>query len=120
MLRAVLGPVLLLKEKMTQPQGLVRTEAQQKKTDRECESLVLYQFKTCPFCIKVRQEIRRLSLNIEQRDAQHHAEHKQTLLAQGGSAKVPCLQIRREDGSFQWLYESKEIIRYLQQRFATV
>ncbi|MFZ6772754.1 glutathione S-transferase N-terminal domain-containing protein [Undibacterium sp. SXout7W] len=118
MLRAVLGPVLLLKEQLTKPKGLVRAAAEQKKIDRECESLALYQFSTCPFCIKVRQEIRRLSLNIAQRDAQHIEEHKQALLAQGGSAKVPCLQIKHDDGTFQWLYESSDIIRYLQQRFA--
>ena len=70
-LRTVLGPVMLLKETLTRPKGVSRPPATQQKVDQQCRSLVLYQFQTCPFCIKVRQEISRLSLNIKRIDAQH-------------------------------------------------
>lgn len=118
LLRAILGPVLLLKESMTRPQGVVRAAADQARVDADCQNLALYQFTTCPFCIKVRQEMRRLSLNIALLDAQNSAEHRQTLLAQGGSPKVPCLKISNGDGSVKWLYESKDIIAYLHKQFA--
>ncbi|MEO8599602.1 MAG: glutathione S-transferase N-terminal domain-containing protein [bacterium] len=117
-IRAILGPFMLLKERLTRPQGLVRSATEQASVDVACRQLALYQFNTCPFCIKVRQEMRRHALIVELRDAQHSAENRQALLAQGGSSKVPCLQITDEDGKSQWLYQSGAIISYLQQRFA--
>jgi glutaredoxin len=116
-LRTVLGPVMLLKETLTRPKGLVRAPAAQEKVDRQCESLVLYQYKTCPFCIKVRQEISRLSLNIQRIDAQHEGPDRQALLQGGGQAKVPCLKMTDAAGKTQWLYDSQKIIAYLQGRF---
>ncbi len=118
LLRAILGPVLLLKESLTRPQGVVRLTAEQSRVDAACKKLSLYQFNTCPFCMKVRQEMRRLSLNIDLLDARNSEENRQTLLTQGGSPKVPCLKIIGEDGSTRWLYESADIIAYLRQRFA--
>lgn len=117
LIRLILGPVLLMKELISQPKGIIRPPELQEKVNTQCKNLALYEFKTCPFCIKVRQEMRRLSLDIEKRDAQNSSEHRSTLLAQGGSSKVPCLQIRNEDGSIKWMYESKDIIQYLRQQF---
>lgn len=118
LLRAILGPFMLLKERLSRPQGIVRAPEDQAKVDAACQKLALYQFTTCPFCIKVRQEMRRLSLAVEFRDAQKSAQHRQALLTQGGSPKVPCLQITDDKGNVRWLYESGDIIRYLQQQFA--
>ena len=50
-------------------------------------------------------------------DAKNDAEHRQALEQQGGRIKVPCLRIE-ENGQSTWLYESKAIIAYLDQRFA--
>jgi hypothetical protein len=79
-LRLVLGPVMLLKERLTQPTGMKREPAAQATVEKQCQSLALYQFSTCPFCIKVRQEMRRLSLPIEKRDAQHNLANRDQLL----------------------------------------
>ncbi|MDP1653433.1 MAG: glutathione S-transferase N-terminal domain-containing protein [Rhodocyclaceae bacterium] len=117
-LRIVLGPFMLLWELLTRPKGLVRPPALQAQVDEQCRSLVLYQFKTCPFCIKVRQEMRRLSLDIERRDAQGEGPHRDALVAGGGRAMVPCLKIADQAGHSQWLYESGAIIEYLRGRFA--
>jgi glutaredoxin len=116
-LRLVIGPLLLLWEKVTTPKGIVRTPEEQQRIDQQCRNLALYQFKTCPFCMKVRQEIRRLSLNIELRDARNDSNNRQALLQGGGEVKVPCLKITDEQGNSQWMYESSDIIQYLQQRF---
>lgn len=119
-LRIALGPVVLLKESLTQPKGVVRTPAAQQEVDKQCESLALYQYKTCPFCIKVRQEMRRLSLNIQRIDAQHEGPDRRDLLEHGGQTKVPCLKITDSAGKSQWLYDSEKIKAYLQNRFAVV
>ena len=117
-LRVVLGPVMLLKERLTQPTGVQRAPAAQAAVDQQCQSLALYQFSTCPFCIKVRQEMRRLSLPIEKRDAQHHTANRDALLQGSGASKVPRLQITEDNGQTRWLQDSTEIVAYLRERFA--
>ncbi len=115
--RAVLGPFMLLKERLTQPRGVVRDAALQTTVNLQCQNLALYQFSTCPFCIKVRQEMRRLSLPIQQRDAQHDAANRAELLQGSGATKVPCLKITDASGQSQWLTDSAAIIAYLRGRF---
>jgi len=117
-LRLVLGPFVLLMEWLRKPRGLVREPAKQILVDRQCANLALYQYTTCPFCIKVRQEMRRLSLPIERRDAQKNATNRNALLKGGGAAKVPCLKITDAAGKTQWLYDSTAIIAHLRARFA--
>lgn len=116
--RTVLGPFMLLKERLTQPRGVVREPAAQTTVNLQCQNLALYQFSTCPFCIKVRQEMRRLSLPIQQRDAQHNAANRSELMQGSGATKVPCLKITDANGQSQWLTDSAAIIGYLRVRFA--
>lgn len=118
-LRFVIGPFMLLGELISRPQGMVRPPLRQAEVDEQCANLALYQYKTCPFCIKVRQEMRRLSLSVTQLDAQQPGENREALVRGGGMAKVPCLKITDPAGQTQWLYESGEIIQYLRGRFAT-
>lgn len=117
-LRLVLGPFMLLRERLTRPAGLVRTPAQQRAVDQQCQSLALYQFSTCPFCIKVRQEMRRLSLPVEQRDAQKDLKNRADLMQGSGATKVPCLRITDAAGQTQRPSDSDAIITYLRGRFA--
>ncbi|KHJ51061.1 MULTISPECIES: glutaredoxin family protein [unclassified Halomonas] len=116
-LRVLLAPVMLVSEKLSTPRSVERSAEEQAEVDAACEALALYQFRTCPFCIKVRKEMARLGLKIELRDAQLDPDHKQALLEGGGKVKVPCLRIAHEDGREEWLYESDEINRWLHQRF---
>ncbi|WP_445769149.1 glutathione S-transferase N-terminal domain-containing protein [Rheinheimera sp.] len=117
LVRLILTPVMLLAEKLTTPKALVRTAAEQAAVDAACSQLALYQFSACPFCIKVRKQMARLGLNIVRRDAQHNQQHRNELETAGGKIKVPCLRIETAPGEVQWLYESADIIAYLQQRF---
>lgn len=120
LIRLILTPFMLIAEWLTTPKALSRSEAQQAEVNAACQQLALYQFKACPFCIKVRKEIARLGLNIEKRDAQHNDTFRNELQQQGGKVKVPCLRITTGSGDtrqVQWLYESTDIIQYLHQRF---
>ncbi|MCE2780859.1 glutaredoxin family protein [Limnohabitans sp.] len=118
-LRVVLGPVMLLKERLSRPTGVEREAAAQASVDQACQNLALYQFSTCPFCIKVRQEMHRLSLPIEKRDAQHHETNRNELLQGSGATKVPCLKITEAHGQTRWLQDSDTIVAYLRERFGT-
>jgi glutaredoxin len=77
----------------------------------------LYQYKACPFCVKVRRAMKRQSLSIETRDAKRCANSLEELLNGDGKLKVPCLKIENDDGKVSWMYESSDIIRYLENRF---
>ncbi len=117
-IRWVLGRLILLIDLLTSPKGVIRSPEQQQIIEKETSQLSLYQFYACPFCVKVRRTMKRYSLNIKTRDAKADAEHRDQLLSQGGEIKVPCLRIEDGEGGVRWLYESKEIINYLEQRFA--
>ncbi len=117
-LRLLLGPVMRVWEVASRPKAVVRAPAQQAEVDAQCRNLVLYQFKTCPFCIKVRKEMHRMSLNIERRDAQKEGAQRAELIAGLGQPKVPCLKITDAAGNSQWLVESAAINAYLKRRFA--
>ena len=109
---------MLFKEAVTQPKGLKRAPDAQEAVNLACNDLALYQYKTCPFCIKVRQEMRRLSLNVAKVDAQHEGPARTALLQGGGQTKVPCLKITDTSGTSRWIYDSEKIIAYLRGRFA--
>ena len=113
--RRIIGPFMLLGDKITTPKGVKRPTEEQAKLDESTQNITLYQFKTCPFCMKVRREIKRQSLNIELRDAQHDQQHRQQLLSGGGQIKVPCLTVKNKAGDHNWLYESDNVIEYLRE-----
>lgn len=116
-LRRIIGPLILFADWLTTPKGVQRPTQEQEKIDQQTRSMTLYQFKTCPFCIKVRRHSKRLSLNIETRDAQHDPTSRAQLLTGGGEIKVPCLKVTNEAGEDHWMYESNDIIHYLNSQF---
>ena len=116
--RAIVGPIMLLGNRLTRPKGVVRTAAAQQAVDVRTAQLALYHFPTCPFCLKARRTMHRLSLNIELRNAQHDPMHRQDLLTGGGKIQTPCLRITDAQGQNAWLYESRAIIAYLEREFA--
>ena len=114
--QAVVGPVLLLWDWLTSPKGIQRPLHEQQRIDEKTSDLTLYQFRSCPFCIRVRRTIKRHSLNIETRDALRDTVSREQLLEGGGKIKVPCLKIVDEQGSATWMYESAAIVQHLEER----
>ncbi|MCM2131764.1 glutaredoxin family protein [Larsenimonas rhizosphaerae] len=117
-LRRVLMPFMLIYAAVSKPKAVERSASDQAHIDQECQQLALYQFSTCPFCIKVKKEIHRLALPIEMKNIQKDDQARRELEAGGGRVKVPCLKIVHPGGLEEWMYESDDINRYLQQRFA--
>lgn len=115
-LREGLGRLIVLIDFLTRPKPLARSPEDQEAVNRQAATMALYQFYACPFCVRVRREIHRLNLPIVTRDAQNGSPHREELLAEGGEVQVPCLRID-EDGKSIWMYESKEIIQFLQETF---
>ncbi|HVY61719.1 MAG TPA: glutaredoxin [Planctomycetota bacterium] len=75
--------------------------------------LELYKKNSCPYCQRVFKAIARLGLAIRMRDIVDDPEARKKLVEVGGEEQVPCLFV---DG--KPLYESNDIIRFLEERFA--
>ncbi|MBS9404563.1 glutathione S-transferase N-terminal domain-containing protein [Halomonas sp. TRM85114] len=117
LLKKMLAPLEWVADKLGTSAEVERSPEEQARVDQACQHLALYQFRSCPFSIKVRREITRLNLKIEVRDAQLDPEHRRELKEGGGKVQVPCLRIANPDGPAQWMYESRDIIAWLRQRF---
>ncbi|MCW8891496.1 MAG: glutathione S-transferase N-terminal domain-containing protein [Sedimenticola sp.] len=116
-IRWILGRIILLIDALTSPKGVIRPTGEQQALDTQTARLALYQFKACPFCVKVRRFLKQHSLNIETRDAKGNPLFREELLKGGGEIKVPCLRIEDEQGDIRWMYESAEIMKYLEQQY---
>ena len=114
----IIGPIILLLDALASPKGMVRPAEAQQQVDASTKNLVLYQFRMCPYSVKVRRAVKRLSLNIETRDAMREPSSREELLQGGGEIKVPCLRITDEQGEMRWMYESNDIIDYLEAHYA--
>jgi glutaredoxin len=112
--RKAIGAIILGIDKITSPSTPSRSVQQQTIIDQKTSGLKIYEMFACPFCIKVRREIKRLGLNIPRADVKKQTSDMKTLVDQGGKFQVPCLRIEHEH-QVTWLYESDEIIKYLRQ-----
>ncbi len=115
LLREGSGRLLIFIDWVFRPSIIKRSDEEQFIVDQKTKSLKLYEFYACPFCIKTRRAIKRLNLIVETRNAQK-GDFRTELESSGGKIQVPCLKITR-DGEVSWLYESNDIIRYLDKHF---
>jgi glutaredoxin len=115
LLREGLGRIIILISKLTLPQQIERSSDSKAALQDETNGLSLYEFYACPFCVKTRRAIHRLNIDIETRDIRKHQVYYQELEAQG-STQVPCLRVEK-DNEVKWVYESNDIITYLNDRF---
>lgn len=114
--RAITKPMILIAERMFNAPPIIREPMVQQSIDRETANMAIYEYAACPFCMKTRRALRRLSLKIELRDAKNDPEHRDALRTEGGKQQVPCLRIT-EDGKDTWMYESSDIIDFLEGKY---
>ncbi len=115
-LRNTLGGIIVFVDWVTRPAKMQRSAEQQQRVEQEIKSMSLYQLYACPFCIKTRRTLRKLNLPIELKSVAVGSPYREELEQGGGKIQVPCLRIQ-QNGEDQWMYESSEIIDYLNQRF---
>ena len=114
-----LGLIIVFVDWVSRPKAAQRSPEQQKKIQDALNGLSLYQFFACPFCVKTRRAIHALNVTIEARDINKNPEFRAELEANGGKVAVPCLRID-EGETVRWMYESNDIIDFLQNRVASV
>ncbi|WP_422490598.1 glutaredoxin family protein [Endozoicomonas sp. ALE010] len=116
-IRNVLGYGIAAADKLTRPKAMARSPEQQARVDAQTADMTLYQFTACPFCIKTRRAIHILGLNIQTLDAMNDTQARNALQQMGGKVQVPCLRIQEAGKDDIWMYESGDIIQYLQKSF---
>lgn len=114
--REGLGRIVVFIDHVTRPTPMQRPAETQRAVDAAVQDMALYQYFACPFCVKTRRAIHRLNLPIALLDAQNEPQHRAALAQEGGKIQVPCLRIEAGEDS-RWLYESGNIIAYLEERF---
>jgi len=89
--------------------------------NQSVKKLALYHYQSCLFCGITREAIKHLDgQEINQRDIQKEPVYRKELISGGGKPQVPCLKIETENGTIHWLYESRDIIRFLQRNDAVL
>jgi len=116
LIRNLLGGIIAFFDVITRGTKQKRSVEAQQQVNKDAQGLTLYQFFACPFCIKTRRAIYKMNLPILKRNATKGSHYRDELLQGGGKIQTPCLRIETA-GETKWLYESSEIINYLQQRF---
>lgn len=80
--------------------------------------LTLYYSPYCGFCVRVLRAIQALGVEMELRDVSAAGTgYRRELVQGGGRGMVPCLRITRSGDDDLWMYESMDIIAYLEERF---
>ena len=79
------------------------------------ETYQLFHSETCGFCHRVRRYLDRVGWQLPLRDTLRDPAARAELIQGGGKSQVPCLRIQRGD-EVVWLYESLDIIDYLEAR----
>jgi len=77
----------------------------------------LYQTRSCPFCAYTRSAMKHIDVEVEERDIARNPAYRAELIKGGGRAQVPCLRIESNE-EVRWLYESQDIVRFLQSHAA--
>lgn len=116
LIRNLLGVIIAFFDVLTRGAKLKRSPEKQQQVEQELQGLSLYQFFACPFCIKTRRAMHKMNLPVEKRSVSSGSPYRDELLIEGGKIQTPCLRIETE-GEVRWLYDSSEIIQYLQKRF---
>ncbi|MGH1541547.1 MAG: glutaredoxin family protein [Arenicella sp.] len=116
-LRNGAGLLIVFLDWLTKPKGVSRSSEQQQIVQDSLQGHSLYQLYACPFCIKTRRALNKLNVSMDIRDIGKNTAYRQELNQGGGRVKVPCLRIE-QDNEVRWMYESDDIISYLNQRVA--
>jgi glutaredoxin len=117
LVREGLGRLIIFIDWISRPRKARRPAKTQAQVEQDIQGLSLYQLYACPFCVKTRRAMHRLNLPIETRSVAQNSPYREELATQGGAIKAPCLRIEEGD-KVRWMYESNDIISYLEQRFA--
>ena len=110
-IRFILGRIILFLDWMTSPKPIPVSPEKIKFIQEKAKDMEIYEFKACPFCVRVRRFMKKNNISITIKDARRNKDFADELLNGGGKLQVPCLKIGGD--KIRWMYESKDIIIFL-------
>ena len=100
LIRKILGFLILTFDRLFTPAVEVsRTPADQSALDQKLSNWTLYHLEACPFCVKVRRQMKRLAITIPLKEINARPENHQELMKGGKLDQVPCLRYRDDLGA---------------------
>jgi len=115
LIRIVLGKIILVLDAVFAPKPVVqRTAEAQSALDAKTKTWTMYQLQACPFCVKVRRQMKRFAIEIPFKDVGSNSEAFKELMEGGKIDQVPCLRLVDQSGAVQWMYESSEINAFIE------
>ena len=114
LIRFVLGKIILFLDFVFSPKPTAtRTNEEQTTLDAKTSSWTLYHLEACPFCVKVRRQMKRRMVCMPMKDIGKDSVAWDELMAGGKLDQVPCLRYLDSNGNVQWMYESSDINEFL-------
>ena len=114
LIRKILGFLILTLDRWFTPAVEVsRSPSVQAELDRKTGAWTLYHLEACPFCVKVRREMKRWAVTIPMKEINADPRHHEELMAGGKMDQVPCLRYFDDSGTEHWMYESDDINAFL-------
>lgn len=83
--------------------------------DEPTPRLALYVSRYCGYCYRVLKAVDELGADVEVRDVTRNRELRSEIVEGTGRRTVPVLRIVHPDGREEWLFESRAIVRYLEE-----
>lgn len=111
-IRFILGRIILFLDWITSPNPKKITSSEKERIDCFTRGMIMYEFKACPFCVRVRRFMKKNNISVDIKDARRNLSYADELISGGGKLQVPCLYISKDGNNPQWLYESKDIIDF--------
>ena len=110
-IRFILGRVILFLDWITSPKPIPASRERIEFIQEKVKDMEIYEFRACPFCVRVRRFMKKNNISIKTKDARRNVDFAQELIKGGGKLQVPCLKIGGDE--IKWMYESKDIIIFL-------
>jgi len=113
-IRVILGKIILFYDAAFTPKPLLqRTPSDQALLNEKTKNWAIYQLETCPFCVKVRRQMKRLLIQIPFKNVDQDPNAQKELMEGGKQDMVPCLRYVDANGVVRWMYESSDINEFL-------
>jgi len=105
---------------MSRKPGIHSSEHSLRRHKPAAQGLALYMTAGCPYCLKVSRILDKLRVRIRIVNPEKDQALRHKLLKQGGRYQVPCLHIDNSGEKSTWMYESRDIIRYLKKHYTRI
>ena len=101
-IRFILGRIILFLDWLTSPRPNKISRTELDAIQNKVKNMTIYEFRACPFCVRVRRFMKKNNIIINTKDARRSKVFAQELIDGGGKLQVPCLKIGDSNNS-EWL-----------------